>query len=101
MTKLNPMQMWNSWFALSSQAMTLGLEAQSVIALRLMRIAGGGALGQAETERMMTEKVAAFGEAQAAAMAGAFGGDSSESIGKKVMGIYSKRVRGNQRRLTR
>ena len=40
----------------------LALEAQSVIALRLMRIAAGGALARSETTRMVTEKVQAIGE---------------------------------------
>ena len=43
----------------------LALEAQSVIALRLMRIAGGGALARSEATRMVTEKVQALGEAGA------------------------------------
>jgi len=41
----------------------LALEAQTVIALRLMRIAAGGALARSETTRMVTEKVQALGEA--------------------------------------
>jgi hypothetical protein len=101
MTKANPMEMWNSWFALSSQAAMLGLEAQGVIALRMMRLAAGGARGQAEAQRMMTEKFDAFGEAQAVAVSGTLAGGSSHGIGKKVLGVYSKRVRANQRRLTR
>ena len=48
----------------------LALEAQSVIALRLMRIAAGGALARSETTRMVTEKVQALGEAQAVAAVG-------------------------------
>ena len=55
------------WFALSSQAALLGLEAQRVIALRLMRLAAGGALAKSEASRMITERVAALGEAQTAA----------------------------------
>ncbi|MGA2895811.1 MAG: hypothetical protein ABSE22_23360 [Xanthobacteraceae bacterium] len=97
----NPMQMWNAWFALSSQAARLGMEAQSVIALRLMRLASGGARGQAEAQRMMTEKLAALAEAQAAAVAGAIEGRGSRRTGKKVLGVYEKRVRANRRRLSR
>ena len=55
------------WFALSSQAALLGLQAQSVITLRLMRLAAGGALAQARRVRMITEEVAALREAQSAA----------------------------------
>jgi hypothetical protein len=96
----NPMQIWNAWFALSSQAVRLGLDAQNVIALRLMRMAGGGALGHAEAERMVTEKFAALAEAQSAVALAVVGGNS-QNIGEKVLGIYGKHVRGNRRRLTR
>ena len=64
---LNAMRAWNAWFALSSQAALLGLEAQGVIALRLMRLAAGGALAESEASRMIAEKVEALGEAQTAA----------------------------------
>jgi hypothetical protein len=79
----------------------LGFEAQRVVGLRLMRLAAGGASGQAEAKRMVTEKVAAFAEAQAAAVATAIEGGSSRRLGKKVVGVYKKRVRANRRRLTR
>ncbi len=62
----NPVKIWENWFALS--------EAQNVIALRLMRMAAGGAKGTSEARRMVTEKFAAALEAQtivsAAAMTG-------------------------------
>jgi hypothetical protein len=93
--------MWNPWLALSSQAVLLGWEAQRVIALRLMRLAAGGVRGQAEAQRMVTEKLAAAAEVQAAAVSGAIAGDSSRRTGKKVLGVYKKRVRANRRRLSR
>jgi hypothetical protein len=79
----------------------LGFEAQQVVGLRLMRIATGGARGQDEAQRMVKEKLAAFAEAQAAAVATTIEGGSSQRVGKKVLGVYKKRVRGNKRRLTR
>ena len=48
---------------LSSDAALLGFEAQQVIGLRLLRIAAGGEGASFETGRMVTEKIAAFGEA--------------------------------------
>jgi hypothetical protein len=92
---------WNSWFALSSQALMLGFEAQRVIWLRLMRLATGGARSQAEAQRMVTEKFAAFAEAQTAAVTTAIEGGGSRRLGKKVAGVYKKRMRDNRRRLTR
>jgi hypothetical protein len=93
--------MWNPWLALSAQAAALGWEAQNVIALRLMRIAGGGARGQAEAERMMTEKFAAAFEAQAVVTASAMQGGADHRAGQKLLDVYGKRVRANRRRLSR
>ena len=71
------------------------------MALRLVRIAAGGARGKAETQRMMSEKLAALAEAQAAVAASAIEGGSSHRAGKKMLGVYGKRVRANRRRLSR
>jgi hypothetical protein len=90
-----------SWFTVSSQTALLALEAQSVVALRCLRVAAGGALAQSEMTRMITEKVEALGEAKTAAAIGAVSGRSGRQIAKKVAGVYKKRVRGNRRRLTR
>jgi hypothetical protein len=97
----NALRAWNYWFAASSQAAMLAFEAQTVMALRLMRIAAGGASARSEAQRMVTEKVQAIAEAQAAAAVGAMTGRNSRQIGKKIVGVYKKRVRGNRRRLTR
>ncbi|HEX4408087.1 MAG TPA: hypothetical protein VH206_04865 [Xanthobacteraceae bacterium] len=105
MPSRNPLEMFNSllnpWFTLSSQAVLLGIEAQSVMAMRMMRLAAGGANGQAEAQRMVTEKVAAFAEAHAAAVAGVVAGSNGHHVAKKVLNVYGKRVRGNRRRLSR
>jgi hypothetical protein len=79
----------------------LGWEAQNVMALRLMRLATGGALAQSESTRMVSEKLFALGEAQAAAVLATMRGGGSPRVAKKVLGVYKKRVRGNRRRLTR
>ena len=50
---------------------------------------------------MVTEKVVALGEAQAAAAAAVVKGGKSHRVAKKVFGVYKKRVRANKRRLTR
>ena len=55
--------MLKSWMKLSSDAALLGFEAQQVVGLRLLRIAAGGEAASFETERMMTDKIAAFGKA--------------------------------------
>jgi hypothetical protein len=97
----NPMQMWNDWLALSLQTAKLSWEAQGVMALRVMRMAAQPAHSQTEARRMVTEKVAALGEAQAAAVTASITGGKSHRVAKKVLGVYKKRVRANRRRLTR
>jgi hypothetical protein len=59
---------FNSWFALTFQAAQLGWEAQNVVALRFVRLAGGGAAGAKEAQLMVTDKLAALTEAQLAAV---------------------------------
>ena len=97
----NPMQMWNDWFALSLQTAKLGWEAQGVMALRVMRMAAQPAHSQTEARRMVTEKVAALAEAQAATVAAVIEGGKNHHVAKKVLGVYKKRVRANRRRLTK
>jgi hypothetical protein len=97
----NPMQAWNAWCALSLQTARLGWEAQNVIAFRLMRMATQNPGNQTEARRMVTEKVAALGEAQAAAAAAVIKGGKSHRVAKKVLSVYKRRVRANRRRLTK
>jgi hypothetical protein len=95
------MQMLNPLFALSFQAARFGWEMQSVIALRLMRLAGGGPSGQFEARRIGTEKMAALAEAQTSATTVAIKGGNGPEVAKKALSVYKKRVRGNKRRLSR
>jgi hypothetical protein len=97
----SPMQEWNAWCALSLQTAWLGWEAQNVIALRLIRMAAQSPGNQTEARRMVTEKVAALAEAQAAAATAVIKGGKNHRIAKKLFGVYQKRVRANRRRLTR
>lgn len=95
------MRTWNAWFALSSQAALLGLEAQSVMALRFTRLVAGGPASQSEKDRMITEKVQALAEAQTAAAIATMQGANSRQVAKKVLGVYKKRVHRNRRRLSK
>jgi hypothetical protein len=51
--------MFNPWLAFSLNAFQMGVEAQSVIALRMLRLASGNARRETEATRMVTEKIAA------------------------------------------
>jgi hypothetical protein len=93
--------MFNPWFALSLKAMQMGMEAQSVIALRMLRLASGGARMEAEATRMVTEKVAAAAEAQAVAAVAPISGYPQHVVAINALKVFKKRVRANKRRLTR
>ena len=93
--------MFNSWFSLVLKTMWLGAEAQSVIALRMMRFAAGGAAASAEARRMVTDKVAAGIEAQAVAASAIASGYKNPVVAGKVLRVVKRRVRANKRRLSR
>lgn len=93
--------MHNSWLALTFKTMQLGFEAQRVIALRVMRLAAGGARGKSEGRRMVAEKVAALAEAQIAAASAVMAGRKGPVVAAKVLRIVKKRVGANRRRLSR
>ena len=85
--------MFGSWYKLGMDATMLAIESQQVIGLRLIALAAGGAAGQAEAQRMVTEKVAAAGEAALMVATGA-------STAKVIAG-YRRKVRANARRLSK
>jgi hypothetical protein len=92
--------MFNPWLELSLKAVHMGMEAQSVIALRMLRLATGGARMEAEASRMVTDKVAAA-EAQAVAAVSALNGRSPHVVVSQAPRVVKKRVRANKRRLSR
>lgn len=89
----------NPWLRLGMDAWTLGIEASTVIGLRTLRIAGGGAAGEAEFLRMITEKVDAGLALQALAMKGALGPSPDRAAAASLAHVRRK-VRANRRRLT-
>jgi len=92
---------FNSWLSIAYDSVRIGLEAQGVIASRMMRIAAGGALAETEVLGMVTEKSAAFVEAQMMAARALARGGKSSGAARKALGVYRKRVRKNRRRLSR
>jgi len=63
--------------------------------------AKGGARAEAETQRMITEKVAALAQAQLAATAATLKGSKKHRVAKKALAVYATRVRRNRRRLSK
>jgi len=90
----------NPWVVLTMRAFQLSWEAQSVIALRMMRLASGDVRGQAELNRMVVEKITAAAEAQVAVAAAIMNGHKDHVIAGKALTVYKKRVRANRRRLS-
>ena len=93
--------MFNSWLSLIFKSFLLGFEAQSVVALRMMRLAAGGAAAPAEAGRMIADKIAAGVEVQAVAASSVASGQQGTVVAGKVLRVLRKRVRANKRRLSR
>ncbi len=92
--------LWNSWFELAADSWRLGLEAQTVVGLRLAKLATGDAAAAAEAQRMVTEKVMAAAEAQTRAAADMLSG-RSDLTPKRTLALYRRKVGANRRRLSR
>jgi hypothetical protein len=90
----------NPWLKLSFDAWSLGVEAWTVIGLRTLKMAAGGAAADAEARRMVDEKVRAGLELQTLALTG--GLDlTPERAAAKTLAHYRRKVRANQRRLAK
>ena len=81
--------MFKFWY----DATMLSFEAQRVVGLRMMKLAGGGRLAQAEANRMVMEKIAASMSVAATLLSG--------GSGHAVVAQVRKKVRSNSRRLAR
>ncbi len=88
----------NPWLRAGFAAWSLGIEASTVIALRTMKIAGGGAAAEQEIQRMVSEKVQAGIDLQTKALTGGLG-FTPESAANKTLSHYRRKVRANRRRL--
>ena len=92
--------MMNPW-AHALDLARLCVEARCVMALRMMRLAAGGALATREANRMVVEKAAALAEAQCAAAAALAGARGPGIAAKRALVPYKRAVRKNRRRLSR
>ena len=88
--------------------MMLAMEANGVVALRMMKLLQGGRRARREAKLMVSEKIAAACEATASLMAGASGDEivrryrqhvaaNSKRLGKLNSGQSRKRVRKRTR----
>ena len=76
---------WNPWF----EAVKFSFEVQSVIAMRLLKIAAGGAGSSAECTRMVTEKIKAAADAHTAGAIALAKGKSIRTATKRAMAPVS------------
>jgi hypothetical protein len=90
----------NPWIGVGLGAWCLGLEASTVIGLRLLKITAGGAAGQAEAQRMVREKLDAGLALRAMALTGGLGSTPQEAAAKTVAHLRRK-VRANRLRLSK
>jgi hypothetical protein len=88
------------WLRLGMEAWWLGFESANVIALRMLRVAGGGPAAAAETQRMMSEKMTAACLLQWRSWLGLLGHSAPDIAGGSLR-HYRKLVRANRRRLER
>ena len=84
---------FNRWFKFAMDMNALALEAQQVIAMRMMKLSVGGPKGAKEARRMLSEKVVAASEAGMKLATG--------RSGHSVVKHYRRKVRANRRRLAK
>ena len=86
----------NPWFRMANEAAFLMWDAP----LRFMRMAAGGPWASSEVETSVDQNAASLAESQVVGRAAA-GGKSSPAIGEKLVRVHKKRVKGNQRRISK
>jgi len=90
----------NPWIGIGFDTWRLGLEASTVVGLRTLKIAQGGAKGSAEAELMVREKIAAAIALQAMALRGGLGATPA-SAAARTLTHYRRKVSANRRRLAK
>jgi hypothetical protein len=93
--------MLNPWFALTFKAIQLGIDAQNVMTLRMMRLASGGTGARNEMTRMVIEKATAAAEVRWRQLERPWQDIRITFIAGKALNAIRKRVGANRRRLSR
>ena len=87
----------NPWIKIGLDAWWLTMEASSVIALRTLKLASGGASAAEESQRMVTEKIAAALTLGPMLIASA----SAAQAMATALNHYRRKTRANRKRLTK
>jgi len=90
----------NPWLKIGLDVWSLGMESSSVIGLRTMKIAAGGAAADAESRLMVDEKIKAGLEWQTMMLTGGLGLTAPRAAAK-TLAHYRRKVRANRRRLSK
>lgn len=88
-----------SWFSLAVDSWSLGMEASTVVGMRMLRLSQGGPAAADEAERMVREKLEAAADLGALAITGRLGATSETAASRTLKHIRGK-VRANRARLT-
>jgi hypothetical protein len=86
------------WARAGIDAWALGLEASTVIGLRMATFAQGGAASEREARLMVAEKIESALHLQSAFLGGRLG-NTPASGAKRVLRHYRRKVSANRRRL--
>ncbi len=93
----SPMAIWKSGF----DAWRMLAEAQTVVALRMMGMAGFWTLSEGETTRMFTEKQQAFTQSALDSVAAAMRGQPPERVLAAAVRPLGRKTSANAQRLGR
>jgi hypothetical protein len=93
-------QIREPWLGIGLDMWSLGMDSASVIGLRTMKLAQGGAAASKEAELMVSEKMATAIDVQMQFMTGGFGLNPATAT-QKAVGQYARKVRANRKRLSR
>jgi hypothetical protein len=83
------------------ESVRFACEVQGVISMRLMRLAQGGPQAALEAERMISEKLDAFADAEVALLKSVVNGDMPAVAVERAYALVRERVHANSRRLAR
>jgi len=89
----------NPWLRLSVDIVKLGMESQSVVALRLMKLARGGYAAAEEAHLMVSEKVGAAMSAPLHMASDMLA--PGPGVAQRTTTTLLRKVRANRRRLSR
>lgn len=86
------------WMSAGADAWALGIEASTVVGLRMASFAQGGAGADREARRMVAEKIESALQLQAAMLTGRIG--ATPAGARAVVRHYRRKVSANRKRLT-